>query len=111
MRIPGLIFNALGNPLVTDPYRLCLYDESSPSPVLRFEATAPAGGLCGGNPCWSAVAQKGFNYKSADGTPDGLRAILLRAGTAGKAKVTVKGKGAHLANRPNGLALPLALPV
>ena len=86
----------------TTDYTLCLYDRG----VLRQQATAPAGGTCRKAPCWKRTPS-GFTYADPLLDPDGLKKIVLTAGAvAGKARITVKGKGANL-----GLALPLGAPV
>jgi CSLREA domain-containing protein len=84
-------------------YSLCLYDHDR----LRRAERAPAGGTCGKTPCWRAAAS-GFVYTDPLLEPNGIKKIVLMAGTsAGKARITVKGKGANL-----GLpALPLSIPV
>jgi hypothetical protein len=81
-----------GNPVMSDGYTLCFYDNGS----LVTGMSAPAGGLCDGNPCWKDKT-KGFDYKDKDLTPNGLQKITLREGlTAGTAKIIVKGKGLNL---------------
>jgi polyhydroxybutyrate depolymerase len=101
-----------GDPVGTDDYALCVYDESAGGTDLLFRAEAPAGGTCGARPCWKTLAGGGFRYSDAETTPDGLRTVLLRPGAGGAAKAIVKGRGANLSNRPAGLpSLPLALPV
>jgi hypothetical protein len=55
----------------------------------------PAGGLCGGKPCWKALPGRGHRYKDRDRTPDGLLKVLLKT-SAGDATLKVKGKGARL---------------
>jgi hypothetical protein len=83
-----------GTPLSTTGYVLCLYDQSAnPQPLLR--AHAPAGGLCAGKACWKA-SKNGFKYRDKLLDPDGLAQILLRSGSATKAKILVKGKGDNL---------------
>lgn len=83
-------------------YELCIYDLAGPA--LLFAARAPAGGICGGHPCWKAATGGGFRYKDRYRTPDGLDRLVLRPGEAGKARIVVKGKG-ELLTLP---ALPLA---
>jgi hypothetical protein len=90
---------------VTGPneYAFCLYDQRGRS----FDASAPAGGVCGRKPCWKRTSS-GFVYSDPLLGPGGLQTILLKAGlAAGKAKITVKGKGGNLRLPP----LPLVLPV
>jgi hypothetical protein len=51
---------SFGDPLNTDAYTLCIYDESAATPSVVFRATAPAGGLCGTKnpkPCWKALGK------------------------------------------------------
>jgi hypothetical protein len=100
-------FVELGNPLTTDAYALCLYGESSGTPELIFEATAPAGGTCGTASCWKPNGASGYGYKNKAATPRGLTQIRVKAGEPGKAQATVKGKGALL-GVPQ---LPLAPPI
>jgi hypothetical protein len=96
-----------GAPTASTDYRLCLYDESGPSPTLRLTTEVPAGGLCGAGACWQAT-QTGYKYRDAEGTPDGMLKVLLKAGATGRAKVTTKAKGDELPPLP---PLPLALPL
>jgi hypothetical protein len=72
-------------------YTLCIYDDGGPVMTL----TAPPGGECSGKPCWAAK-RTGFLYNDKDLTNDGLKQLKLTAGPAGKAKVSVKGKGQNL---------------
>lgn len=92
-----------GSPTTTDDYALCIFTSSG----LVLQTNAPAGGTCGGTkPCWKALNVKGFAYKDADRTPDGVDKVVLKAGLAGKAKTQLKGKGTSLPALP----LPLSLP-
>jgi hypothetical protein len=97
--LPG----AFGDPLTTDGYTLCIYDDS---PSVLLAATAPAGGTCDEKPCWK-ISRGDFKYRDRERTPDGLEQIKLQAGDDGDAKISVKGKGENLALP----TLPLALPV
>ncbi len=92
---------------VPDGVTLCAYDESAAEPALLFRAHVPA------SPPWKTRAT-GFAYKAPSGGADGVTAAQVRAGTGGKARALVKGKGSALAGRPFGLpapALPLPLRV
>jgi hypothetical protein len=91
-----------GTPTDGTEYVFCLYDAGG----LRLAITAPAGGTCAGKPCWKHT-KTGFRYKDKDLTPDGVRAVGLKAGGAGKAKVTLAAKGTRLGPP----ALPLLTPV
>ena len=85
-----------GSPLTTSDYTLCVIQNVAGTPTLRHSLTAPAGGSCDGKPCWSAKPT-GYQYKDKLATPDGLTKIKLKSGTAaGKAKLSVQGKGALL---------------
>jgi hypothetical protein len=91
-----------GAPLTTSTYALCLYDATG----LRLTATAPFDDTCPAKPCWKET-KAGFKYRDKDLTPDGLARIKLRAGGAGKGKISVRGNGANL-----GLpSPPLSTPV
>jgi len=72
---------AFGNPTTTTDYALCLYDERGGTPSLALMARAPAGGTCGRKPCWKTT-RKGFTYTNRQGTPDGLRTVVLQEGAA-----------------------------
>lgn len=92
-----------GDPLNTTVYTLCLYDETAGVPSLKLTAAVPAGGTCGGDPCWSTIG-KGFKYKDPSAGNAGISGLLLKFGESGKAKIVAKGKDANL-DMP---ALPLA---
>jgi hypothetical protein len=81
-----------GNPTTATSYSFCVYGGSQ----LLMTATAPAGGTCAGRPCWIARSS-GFRYANRLYTPTGLGRLDLRAGVAGQAKITMKGKGPSLA--------------
>jgi cysteine-rich repeat protein len=108
----GTAVGIFGDPVSTDDYRLCLFDASTATPTLLFDATVPAGGTCAGKPCWKANGDEGFVYKNTSGTPDGLTGLTLKAGTFGRASIKIAGKGPLLASRPAGLPpLPIPLPL
>jgi hypothetical protein len=89
-------------------YRVCVYDASASSqPLMQMDV--PPGGTCGTAPCWKAKGSTGFGYKNRAGTPNGLTGVKLRAGTAGKANVQAKGKGANLPTPTLGLTLPVTV--
>jgi hypothetical protein len=96
-----------GNPLAADDYVVCLYDGSG----LRAAMVAPAGGTCGTKPCWKDQ-KKGFLYKTNAPVAGGLTQIQLLAGSDGKARIAVKGKGAALPDVPvTSLASPVTLQI
>lgn len=77
----------LGTPTGTTAYTLCVYAGTA---VAELEATIPGG------PNWKPIGSKGFKYKDASGSGDGIQKALLKSGAAGKAKAQVKGKGPNL---------------
>jgi len=83
-------------------YKLCVYDETGGSPVLKMGTTVRPGGLCGATPCWSALGSTGWSYKNNTGNADGIMKLSLKAGAAGKPKVQVIG---------GGTSLPLPTPI
>ncbi len=95
-----------GDPRATDAYRLCVYDANG----LRGGAAAPAGGTCGGAPCWS-LRGAGYAYKDRAGVSTGLVQVILKEGTTpGRASIVVKGKGVSLALPPPAtLASPVTV--
>jgi cysteine-rich repeat protein len=83
---------ALGNPLSTTDYELCVYDGTS----LVIGSRATAGGNCDGKPCWKAIGGGGFKYQNKGLYPNGLQKLTIKAGPDGKAKILVKGKGSWI---------------
>jgi hypothetical protein len=96
-----------GEPQQATTYQLCVFDGDG-NTIAR--ASAPAGGDCGGRPCWRATA-RGFEYRSrAAATGAGPRSsvkLSLRAGIGGKARIVLRGRGVHLGLDP----LPATQPV
>jgi hypothetical protein len=98
----GTSREAFGRPLADTGYLLCAYDTSAGTPTVVLDLAAPPAGACAGKPCWHETGT-GFTYGDRELTPDGLRAVALRASAAGKGTLNVQGAGANL-----GLpALPL----
>jgi hypothetical protein len=88
----GTTKSDFGDPLAATDYALCLYANGA----LVQGWAIPAGDTCGGKPCWKASA-KGFSYADKERTPDGIQALKLVEGAAGRAKITLTGKGPALA--------------
>ena len=91
--------------------RVCVYDGSGGSQPLAQMQVSP-GGTCDGKPCWKRLGGSipvGFKYKNKGATPNGLTDEKLKAGTAGKAQVGIKGKGSNLPALPLGLTLPVTV--
>jgi hypothetical protein len=105
-------FAAFGDPTTTTEYALCLYDASAaPQPLLR--SVIPPGNLCPRSPCWRAEgAAAGYRYRDRERTPDGVSALTLQAGPAGKAQITAKVKGSNIEGVfDEPLGAPLVPPV
>jgi hypothetical protein len=98
-------FEEFGDPLTTNAYVLCLYDETGARPYEIAHSRAPAGGTCGTRPCWKA-SSTGYKYVNGARTPDGLKKLQLKAGVAGRAQAKAAASG-DLLDPPS---LPLALP-
>ncbi len=78
-----------GDPLGSDDYALCVYDEGT----LIMSATADHGGLCGKKPCWKDK-KKAFVYTDKLLTPTGMKKLTLVQGLSdGKTKIVAAGKG------------------
>ena len=90
-----------GDPVHTDEYALCLYDESGATPSALLRATLPPG------TSWRAAGQNGFTYKDKLGVADGVTTVALKAGTAGKATIAVSAKGPHLTLPTAPLPVPV----
>src|SRR5262249_951747 len=73
------------------PYAFCVYDTSAGS---RLRVTIPIEGLCSGSKCWKETGTA-LKYASKV-APTGLQSVKLQAGAAGKAKISLKGKGSSL---------------
>jgi hypothetical protein len=84
---PALEQADFGDPTVADGTRLalCLYDGAG-ARVAQLVVDR-AGESCGAKPCWKSLgtppAGKGFAYKDAVGSADGMRALKLKAGSDG----------------------------
>lgn len=91
-----------GDPTASAAQAVCVYDGTG---TLVMHLDLAAAGLCGGSPCWSAVSTKGYQYKDAAGTTDGVGKYLLKGGAAGKSKILLKGKDGNLPLTPATLPL------
>jgi len=92
--IPAAAQSDFGNPVAGGTsYRLCIYDETAGTPVLRMGVTIPGGAPCGAAACWKAVGASGWSYTDRAGTAGGIARVLLKGGAAGKPSVKVTGAG------------------
>jgi len=71
---------------------LCIYDDAD---TLAGALAVAADGQCGKAPCWKPIGKPapngtGFAYKDKTGSSDGVRAIALRGGSAGKSSLAVQ---------------------
>lgn len=82
-----------GDPLTTTSYGLCVYDEADGNPILLMDVVASAGGG------WAKTAT-GFKYTNKMPTGNQLQKVTLHAAAAGKAQITMSGKG-------DGLPMPI----
>jgi hypothetical protein len=100
-----------GDPLADGDLALCLYDESAPTPVLILAVVAPANAGCSAaaGECWvqGRAGARVLRYKNVAGEPDGLTRAVLKPGSDGTARITVKARGEHLKLPPLPLPLPL----
>jgi hypothetical protein len=74
-----------GDPVATDDYTLCLYDNGA----FVTSAVAPHGGK------WSNDGD-GFSYRDGTRLPEGVQKLGLQAGGDGDARILFKGKGVNL---------------
>jgi cysteine-rich repeat protein len=89
-----------GVPTGTTAHTLCLF--AGPTDTALGSVDIPPGSG------WAPISDKGYKFKDATGTPDGVTKTILKGGVAGKAKALVKGKGDNL---PDLLGAALPLPV
>jgi hypothetical protein len=89
-----------GNPMTTTNYVMCIYDETANVPSLVLQAEAVAGGN------WTRLPGSGFRYRSRARSSDtgSLSILRLRAGSAGRARITAISRGdrLNLARMPSG---------
>jgi hypothetical protein len=82
-----------GDPLNDTGYRICLYDAMGANPVLVSGQRVPAGSE------WTET-DRGFQYKSESGEPDGITKLTLKDSSGGKGKIKTKGKRVELPKFP-----------
>jgi hypothetical protein len=87
----------VGSPTTSSTYELCIFDQIAGTNHLVYDARIPPG------PSWSPYSQ-GYRYRDKLGTSGGLSSIVLKEGDAGRASITLKGKGTDLPIPP----LPLS---
>lgn len=80
-----------GDPLATDHYTLCIYENGT----LVSSASAEAGGTCNGVPCWTDQP-RGYQFKDPALDPFGVQRLQLKEGDDGRAKILFRGKRVYL---------------
>jgi len=105
----GLLPQQLGDPVAgATAYTLCIYaGDETLAGTLRVDR---AGETCGTKPCWKALGSKGWKYRDAEASSDGVNRLIARSGT-GKARVIVAGRNKErkaLTALPTGIAATLA---
>ena len=80
----------------TTVYALCVYDQTANSSVLKMATAVGPGGICGSQPCWKALSDKGWVYKSKLGNGYGITKMRVKAGAAGKPQIQMRAKGSSL---------------
>ena len=83
-----------GDPAATDDYNLCIFATPGPGSTRLLRGTAiPAGGTCGGEPCWTPLGTppgaRGFRYESQSAF-SGFMSLLLRPKAGGGAQITTR---------------------
>jgi hypothetical protein len=82
-----------GDPVGSDDYALCLYDNGT----LLASAAADHGGTCSGKPCWKEHSTY-TTYDNRHASTTGTRSVKLTQGLVdGEASIVFKGKGVKLA--------------
>jgi uncharacterized delta-60 repeat protein len=100
---PAVTKAAFGIPPLGAPtYALCVYEEQGSVSSIVVDVTPTADADCSDGTCWQEKPY-GWKLKSTTGAPDGVVAVKLREGIAGKSKLIVQAKGQNLATP----ALPL----
>jgi hypothetical protein len=84
----------LGDPTAGNDYGFCVYGTVLGPQYLSIDA--PAGELCGTQPCWSSLSTKGFRYKDPLLTPNGMLKTKIVSGAAGTAKAALTAKNVVL---------------
>ena len=91
-----------GTPTAATALSVCVYAADA----LVASLDLPAGGTCGGSPCWSA-GSNGFTYADAGGSHAGVQTVKLQAGKHGSLAVSAKGANLPLPSLP--LPTPLTI--
>ena len=74
-------------------FTLCVLDQSGSRWDLAATLEVPAGGTCGRRDCWRALGPRGFVYRDADRTSDGVKLLRLENRASGRTKMVLKAVG------------------
>jgi hypothetical protein len=103
--IGNLDLAEFGDPEQTTSVALCIYAGAVPARVM--ELAAPAGGTCGGNPCWTTIVGKRLRYRDQEATPSGVVRMVLGRSSETLADISLRARGTNVPLP----AMPLAEPV
>jgi len=92
---PAVTLNDFGIPNGGTVYELCIYDEANGAASNMYHGQPGGPGVCGTAPCW-IERPTGWNFKSRSGAPDGIVAVRLKVGEAGKGRVQMSAKSNDL---------------
>jgi hypothetical protein len=73
-------------------YTLCVYDAAG----LKLTTSVPAGGTCGGAPCWRALAKGALLYTDAGASADGITRLSIELGRKPRPRLALAGLGPDL---------------
>ena len=92
---PETMLADLGDPLTTTSYEFCVFTyDLIPAGFPRYAALIAPDTDCADRSCWRARGE-GFRYRGA-GTPSGVRSVTLRARSARRSLLKMKGKDVSL---------------
>lgn len=91
----------LGDPTSGTVYDLCLYYGPTLRSAIRLSDASK----------WSAIGTTGFKYKDSSASAGGISAVTMKAGAAGKTKLTFTGKGDDLPDPLPIASLPPSITV
>lgn len=98
LEVSGVDPLAFGDPRTTTSWDVCVFPEygfGEPLAALRV----PAGGTCGGRPCWRPTA-RGYRYRDGSAANDGVKSLTLQGGATGGLDVRGGGPGLELGTLP-----------
>ena len=104
----GLLAQQLGDPeRGTTAYHVCIYDASED--LAGALTVDRAGGICGSRTCWRALGIRGWKYRDAAASSDGVQRLVAKSG-ANNARLIVSARNHSkkgLTSMPTGIAAAL----